>query len=98
MTKTILILYVMGMSNRSNQAIENLKLLAAERPDAFEWSVVDVLERPDEAEREKVFATPMLIRVSPTPRKRIVGDLRDREQVLQRLEISSLTAETIEQP
>src|SRR5512139_417387 len=42
-------------------------------------SVVDVFERPDLAEQERVLATPTLVRHSPLPRRKLVGDLADWE-------------------
>lgn len=39
-------------------------------------------EHPEVAERERVLATPMLVRVSPPPVRRIAGDLSDGERVL----------------
>lgn len=43
--------------------------------------VIDVRERPDLAEAERVLATPTLIRHKPLPRRKIVGDLSDWETV-----------------
>jgi hypothetical protein len=47
-----------------------------------EVEVIDVLQFPDLAERERVLATPTLLKESPLPRRRITGDLSDLEQVL----------------
>lgn len=50
--------------------------------------VVNVHERPDLAERERVLATPTLLRHSPLPRRKLVGDLADWEAVLRELDLA----------
>lgn len=50
--------------------------------------VIDVLERPDLAEEERILATPVLIRVHPPPRRSIVGDLSDWQAVAQVLDLA----------
>lgn len=52
----------------------------------IELTVVDVLDDPERAERERILATPALVRHHPPPRCKIVGDLSDWEQVLHYLE------------
>jgi len=39
--------------------------------------VVDVLTSPERAESEKVIATPTVLRLSPAPARRVIGDLAD---------------------
>lgn len=50
--------------------------------------VIDVTERPDLAEAERVLATPTLIRHRPLPRRKIVGDLSDWETVALTIDIA----------
>ena len=50
--------------------------------------IIDVLERPQLAEEDKILATPTLIRESPTPPRRIIGDLSDPEKVILSLDLS----------
>jgi len=47
--------------------------------------VIDVTENPDEAEREKILATPTLIRQLPEPTRRLVGDMGDPHRLIQLL-------------
>lgn len=56
--------------------------------DDVQLEVVDVLERPDLAETERVLATPTLIRRHPPPRRKIVGDLSDWEAVALSLDLA----------
>jgi anti-anti-sigma factor len=50
--------------------------------------VIDVAADPGAAERERLLAVPALIRVSPPPVRRIIGDLTDQEQVLWALDLA----------
>jgi circadian clock protein KaiB len=49
--------------------------------------VIDVLERPQLAEDEKILATPTLIKVLPSSLRRLIGDLSDTENVLLGLDL-----------
>jgi circadian clock protein KaiB len=83
MNSYILKLYITGQTPRSAQAIANLQYICAEwLNDQCEVTVVDVLEQPDLAEQDRVLATPTLIKVSPPPSRRVIGDLSDIEKVL----------------
>jgi circadian clock protein KaiB len=53
----------------------------------YEMSVIDVLERPQLAEDEKILATPTVVKELPTPMRRIIGDLSDVESVLVGLDL-----------
>jgi circadian clock protein KaiB len=56
--------------------------------------VVDVLERPQLAEDEKILATPTVIKELPLPIRRIIGDMSDSDRVLLGLDLQgSLTTE-----
>lgn len=76
-------LYVTGQTPRSERAIGNLHRICAERfSNQCEIMIVDVLEQPQHAERDHIIVTPTLIRVSPLPSRRIIGDLSDTSKVL----------------
>ena len=83
-------LYVTGRTPRSEQAIANLESIIEEDLDEeYELQVIDVLERPQLAEDERIVATPTLIKELPPPLRRIIGDLTDREQVLLGLDLKT---------
>ena len=84
----LLRLYVAGHTPRSEYAIANLRRICEEAlPGQYELVIVDVLECPQLAEAEKILATPTLIRLSPPPLRRVVGDLASTEKVLLGLEL-----------
>ena len=69
-------LYVTGRNRLSDRAQKNLRKLT-DLLDSSHVEVVDILEEPDVAESNRIVATPLLVRVSPKPEKRIFGDLSD---------------------
>ncbi len=83
-------LFIAGNSSRSQQAVSQLKTICEEAvPNDYELAVIDVLERPGDAENSRILATPTLIRRAPTPVKRIIGDLGDKEKVMQAMELKT---------
>lgn len=81
-------LYVTGRSGRSVRAIETIERICAEElAGAYELQVIDVLEDPEAAERDRVLATPTLLRELPPPLRRIVGDLHHSDQILLGLDL-----------
>lgn len=82
MTPMILKLYLSGHSPRSRDAIESLRSLCEARlGDDYTLEVVDVVADPEAAEADNVIATPTLVRVSPAPVRRVIGDLSDEHKV-----------------
>lgn len=89
MTDFVLKLYVTGKTPRSERAISNLRRICDEElAGKYDMAVVDVLERPQLAEDEKIIATPTLIKELPPPLRRIIGDLSDTEKVLLGLDLA----------
>ncbi len=83
MPRSMIKLYVTGQTPRSRTAIENLRTLCEKQLGGeYELIVIDVLERPQLAEDEKILATPTVIKELPLPVRRIIGDLSDSERVL----------------
>jgi circadian clock protein KaiB len=71
-------LYVAGDSPNSVQAKTKLKAFCQEYlPDQHEIEFVDVIREPRKALSERVFLTPTLFKLSPEPRRKIVGTLKD---------------------
>ena len=88
MNKHLLKLYVTGQTAKSQRAIENLRRICEEDlKGQYEMVIVDVLERPQLAEDEKILATPTLSKDLPLPLRRIIGDLSDTGKVLLGLDL-----------
>ena len=84
----VLRLYIAGRSVRSERALSNMKRIGDRDLQDYELTVIDVLERPDEAEKAGILATPTLVKESPLPTRRIIGDLSNEEKVLEGLSIT----------
>jgi circadian clock protein KaiB len=92
MNKTLLQLYITGHTPRSERAIANLRRICEEKLDGrYEMVIIDVLERPQLAEDERILVTPTLIKPLPLPSRRLIGDLSDMEKVLSELDLMSAT-------
>lgn len=87
-SQVVLKLYVSGDSPRSQGAIRRLRELSSQHP-SCEVQVIDVRRHPEVAERERILATPSLVKESPPPVRRIVGDLSDTETVLMLLNLDA---------
>lgn len=86
----VLKLYITGRTPRSERAIRNLQHICDnELQGRYEIDIIDVLERPQLAEDERILATPTLIKELPPPLRRIIGDLSDTDKVLLGLDIST---------
>ncbi len=91
MTRLVMKLFVSGRSMRSDSAIANLELTLSEFGIGdYELTVVDVQDDPQAAEDEFILATPTLIKVSPTPEKRIIGDLSNQPLVIRGLDLTAI--------
>jgi circadian clock protein KaiB len=92
MNRYLLKLYITGYTPRSEQAIANLRRICEqELGGQYEMSIIDILERPQLAEDEKILATPTLIKALPPPLRRVIGDLSDTEKVLLGLDVVPYT-------
>jgi circadian clock protein KaiB len=90
-------LYVTGTTLLSTRAIEHIEaLIRDELSGAYRCEIIDVLERPDLADRDGIFATPTLVRRTPEPVRKLIGDLSDRELVLSSLRLSPARAPVID--
>lgn len=86
--KYLLKLFVTGQTPRSELAIENLRRICEEEfQNQYELTVIDVLQRPQLAEDDKILATPTVIKELPPPIRRIIGALSDKEKVLLGLDL-----------
>jgi circadian clock protein KaiB len=81
-------LYVVGDTPSSKKATTSLKsLLEDEFKGRYSLEVVDVLENPQIADSEHIFATPTLVKTLPPPSRKILGDISNREKVLVGLDL-----------
>jgi circadian clock protein KaiB len=81
--KFVLRLYITGNTPNSIKAVANIKMLCEEvLRGRYEMKVVDIYQDPSQASEDQVVAIPTLVKTSPLPRRRLVGDMSSRERVL----------------
>jgi circadian clock protein KaiB len=86
----ILRLFIVGTSTISVRAIQNLHRICEEYLDGkYELEIIDAHQQPLLVTAEDVTAIPMLIKKSPGPKRRLVGDMSNTEKVLKGLGIMS---------
>ncbi|MDQ6809371.1 MAG: circadian clock KaiB family protein [Verrucomicrobiota bacterium] len=84
----VLRLYVAGSTPKSSRAIRNLKTICeANLSGRYALTVVDLYAQPERAREEQIVVAPTLIRQSPLPVRRMVGDLSNTERVLAALDL-----------
>jgi len=83
-------LYVADDALNSAQAKANLMALCRTHlAGRYEVDLVDVFKEPKRALMDGIFMTPTLIRIEPSPVRRIVGTLSQSDVVLRALDVDS---------
>ena len=79
-------MYIAGASPNSVKAIANIRQLCdTHLAGKYKLEVIDIYQHPKVALKEQVIAVPLLIKRSPAPLKRLIGDMSDTQKVLQGL-------------
>jgi circadian clock protein KaiB len=83
-------LFVAGMDAEAAALVATVKdtLASGMLPGACQLDVIDVLEMPEKALAADVFATPMLVRESPLPVLKLMGDITHRQRVMALIQAS----------
>lgn len=97
MSKIVLHLYIAGQTPRAERAINTLRqMLEHDLADyECELTIIDVLADPQQAEDQKILATPTLIKSSPPPYRRIIGDLSSVADLLNVLNLPPKTGSSM---
>jgi circadian clock protein KaiB len=82
MAQLLLKLYLVGGTPPSERAVAALDDLRSAIAEDVDIEVIDVRDDPGAAERERILATPLLMRAAPLPARRVIGDLSDPDRVL----------------
>jgi len=81
-------LYIAGASPNSNRAINNIRIFCEDHlKDRYQLEIIDVYQQPQIASKEQVIALPLLIKSSPPPFKRLIGDMSDTARVIKGLDL-----------
>jgi circadian clock protein KaiB len=76
-------LFIAGTTPRSAVALMAVSAICEERlRGRYDLIVIDVYQQPARARDEDIIAVPTLLKLSPSPVRRLIGDLSDRARVL----------------
>jgi circadian clock protein KaiB len=93
--KYVLRLYVAGSTAQSGRAITNIKAICETYlKDRYGLTVVDLYEERETARQDQIRVAPTLIRQSPLPIRRLIGDLSQTDHVLAALDLVSVANQT----
>jgi circadian clock protein KaiB len=80
--RLLLRLYVAGNAPNSIAAMANAKTICDEHfASAYHLEIVDMLESPRRALADGIIVTPTLLKLSPPPVQRVIGNLNDTKQL-----------------
>ena len=87
----ILKLYVSGSTDKSINAITNIKTICEENlKGRYDLEVIDLYQNPGLASGEQIIAAPTLIKKLPLPLRRVIGNLSSKEKVLVGLDLKAV--------
>jgi circadian clock protein KaiB len=79
-------LYIAGKTPNSVLALKNVQRICEDHiQDGYELEIVDLLENPKLSEEDQVLVIPTLVRKYPHPVRKIIGDLSNTEDILERI-------------
>src|SRR5690606_15315277 len=82
----VLCLFITGASVNSSRAVSNLREICEKYlVNGYSLDIIDVYQQQAIAESEQIIALPLLIKSSPLPEKRLIGDMSDTQKVLKGL-------------
>lgn len=91
--RVLLRLYLSSRSATSGATAQAFRAAAERLPaDAVQVEVIDVFRDPMRAQRDRIIATPTLIKVQPHPELRLIGSIGDEDAILQYLGLQHLAA------
>lgn len=83
-------LYVTGATPNSLRAINNIRAICEEHlPGKYSLQIIDVYQEKEIAMREQLIALPLLVKTSPLPQRKLLGDLSQTEKVLSALGLNA---------
>ena len=83
------------MNPGSFRAIENVrKICDAQLNDDYDLEVIDIYQQRQLLKDMNIIAVPTLVRINPEPEVRIIGDMLDKNEITQILELKGKQQKT----
>ncbi len=81
-------LYVAGSTPRSMLAVKNIRNICERHlAGMYDLEVIDIYQHPEAAAGAQIIAAPTLIKLTPGPARRAIGDLSNEQKVLSTLSL-----------
>ena len=82
-------LFVTGTTPKSARAIQNLRTICEDNLQGrYDLEVIDIYQHPECVKAEQIVVTPTLVKQLPSPVRKLIGDLSDKDRVLAALDIA----------
>ncbi|MEQ9619611.1 MAG: circadian clock KaiB family protein [Deltaproteobacteria bacterium] len=79
-------LYIVGKNKENEKAVRDIKnFLEKKLKGQYSLEVLDMLENPPQALEDNIIITPTILRISPPPSTRVVGDMKAKEVIFKLL-------------
>lgn len=86
----VLRLYIAGQTPKCMRAFVNLKRICEQYlSNRYRIEMIDLLEDPALARGDQILAVPTLVKRTPEPIRKIIGDLSNTQRVLSGLDFSA---------
>ena len=83
----VLKLYVTHVTSVHTAYVERIRQWCSVRSVPLDLTIINILEQPDRAIHSRIFAAPTLVRESPSPSLRVVGNLDDTDRIMRFLQM-----------
>lgn len=81
-------LYITGATPHSSLAVRNITAICETYlPGRCKLEIIDIYQQPELAQSKEIIAAPTLVKLTPLPETRLIGDLSDQAKVLHLLGI-----------
>jgi circadian clock protein KaiB len=82
-------LFVTGATPNSTRAITNIRnICELHLKGRYELKIFDVYQDVELARQEQIIALPLLVKKTPLPERKLIGDLSETEKVLKALGVN----------
>lgn len=79
-------LYIVGRDKENEKAVRDIEGFLEEKlNDQFSLEVLDILDSPPQAIEDDIIITPTILRISPPPKRKVVGNIKAKEIIFQLL-------------
>lgn len=86
-------LYVAGQTANCIAAFANIKKICEEYlASEYSLEVIDLLEKPNLARDHQILAIPTLVKKIPSPLRKVIGDLSNKEKVIVGLDLHPIAS------